>query len=153
MPLLVFFQGLGVGCSDNYIHSQKTTCPKYRLLVKAILHACARNSRVSKGISAKASHRTVREPLNSYGSCYPSCFYSQSPMIEQVRVSGLYCPIFIIQPCFSSYLVSVLYPLTDKFIQIVKHIKPYHPIEPGIIIIIQPLIFGFNRSANFSNFT
>ena len=45
-----------------------------------------RNSRVSKGISAQASHRTVREPLNSYGSCYPSCFYSQTPMIEQIRI-------------------------------------------------------------------
>ncbi|MDY0077768.1 MAG: hypothetical protein RBR87_10900, partial [Bacteroidales bacterium] len=27
-------------------------------------------SRVGKGISAKASHRTVREPLDSYGSCH-----------------------------------------------------------------------------------
>ena len=26
--------------------------------------------RVDKGISAQASHRTVREPLDSYGSCY-----------------------------------------------------------------------------------
>ena len=28
-------------------------------------------SRVGKGISAQASHRTVREALTSYGSCYP----------------------------------------------------------------------------------
>jgi hypothetical protein len=27
--------------------------------------------RVGKGISAKASHRTVREALTSYGSYYP----------------------------------------------------------------------------------
>jgi len=30
-----------------------------------------RESRVGKGISAQASHRTVREALTSYGSCYP----------------------------------------------------------------------------------
>jgi hypothetical protein len=30
-----------------------------------------RHSRVGKGISAQASHRTVRESLPSYGSCYP----------------------------------------------------------------------------------
>ena len=28
-------------------------------------------SRVSKGVAAQASHRTVRESLDSYGSCYP----------------------------------------------------------------------------------
>ena len=28
------------------------------------------SSRVGKGISAQASHRTVREPLNSYGSSH-----------------------------------------------------------------------------------
>jgi hypothetical protein len=28
-------------------------------------------SRVGKGISAQAAHRTVRESLPSYGSCYP----------------------------------------------------------------------------------
>ncbi len=32
--------------------------------------AAALQSQVGKGITAQASHRTVREPLDSYGSCY-----------------------------------------------------------------------------------
>ena len=32
------------------------------------------NSRVGKGISAQASHRTVRDSLPSYGSCYTITF-------------------------------------------------------------------------------
>jgi hypothetical protein len=34
-------------------------------------HKPIRESRVGKGISAQVSHRTVREPLDSYGSCRP----------------------------------------------------------------------------------
>jgi hypothetical protein len=34
-------------------------------------------SQVGKGIAAQASHRTVREPLDSYGSCYPVMFLFQ----------------------------------------------------------------------------
>ena len=91
-------------------------------------------SRVSKNISVKASHRTVREPLDSYGSCYPSRFYSQSPMIEHTRISWLYRTILIIYPCFTDYLMSVSYPLTDKFIQIIEYFVCNILVELWIII-------------------
>ena len=37
---------------------------------KLIGRLAAPNSRVGKGISAQASHRTVRDSLPSYGSCH-----------------------------------------------------------------------------------
>ena len=58
------------------------TCKPYPHRVLSV-----KNNLVCKGISAQASHRTIREPLNSYGSCYPSCFYSQFPMVEK---SGIF---------------------------------------------------------------
>ncbi|MDB5192462.1 MAG: hypothetical protein JWQ96_2025, partial [Segetibacter sp.] len=41
------------------------------------------NSRVGKGISARAAHGTVREALTSYGSCYLTLFNSKLPVVEQ----------------------------------------------------------------------
>jgi hypothetical protein len=35
-----------------------------------LTHNATAQSRVGKGISAQASHRTVREALTSYGSCH-----------------------------------------------------------------------------------
>jgi len=35
----------------------------------AMLQVVGHNSRVSPGISARASHRTGRAPLSAYGSC------------------------------------------------------------------------------------
>ena len=48
---------------------------KLRELIVAAMssakHKIVGESRVGKGITAQASRRTVREPLDSYGSCYP----------------------------------------------------------------------------------
>lgn len=52
----------------------KRTCACYSLFYKwhkyAALRRSWQHSRVGKGITAQASHRSVREFLNSYGSCY-----------------------------------------------------------------------------------
>ena len=36
-----------------------------------MVHSMINGGRVGKGISAQASHRTLREALTSYGSYYP----------------------------------------------------------------------------------
>ena len=41
------------------------------LIIKKLYLLEVNGGRVGKGISAQASHRTVREALTSYGSYYP----------------------------------------------------------------------------------
>src|SRR6266487_6143779 len=70
----------------------------------------AMKSRVGKGISARAAHRTVREPLDSYGSCYPIMLLFPVSNGRTILVALFVLPCILQIPV--SYLLAYTYSLS-----------------------------------------
>ena len=86
-------------------------------------------SRVGKGISARAAHRTVLDSLPSYGSCYPIIFLYQianGQTISAVRHISLSASLSLLA-CLLSDICCVSISLITHQRTSIHYLIPFYP--------------------------